>query len=232
MKANNVIQALKKYANKDKAAFLPSFFKTGKGQYGEGDKFIGVTVPDQRKVAKQFFTLSFTEIQKLLKSNIHEHRLTALIILVEQYKRGDVKIRKKIFKFYLANTLRVNNWDLVDCSCRDIIGEHLQKQDRKLLYTLARSKNLWERRIAIVSTWAFIRQNDLKDTFQISKMLLHDSHDLIHKATGWMLREAGKRDTRVLQAFLRDYASRMPRTMLRYAIEKFPPSVRRQYMVQ
>jgi 3-methyladenine DNA glycosylase AlkD len=231
MKASSVVQALKKYANKEKAAFFPSFFKTGKGQYGEGDKFIGVTVPDQRTVAKQFLKLSLPEIQKLLTSKIHEHRLTALIILVMQYKKGDVKTRENIFKFYLANLSCVNNWDLVDCSCRDIVGEHLQTKNRGLLYRLAKSKNLWERRIAIVSTWAFIRRKDLKDTFAIATLLISDKHDLIHKAVGWMLREAGKRDEKVLTSYLDEYATRMPRTALRYAIERFSPNIRRHYLM-
>lgn len=229
--AKNVQKELARFANKEKAAFFPSFFKTGKGQYGEGDMFIGVTVPDQRKVAKQFLELPFSELQELLNSRIHEHRLTALIILVYQYKKGNEKIREKIFKFYLKNTKRVNNWDLVDCSCRDIIGEHLQKRDRKLLYTLAKSKNLWEKRIAVVSTWAFIRRNDLKDTCVIATLLLSDKHDLIHKAVGWMLREVGKRDEKVLLAYLDEYASRMPRTALRYAIERLSPHVRQSYLV-
>jgi 3-methyladenine DNA glycosylase AlkD len=231
MKAKEVAQTLGKYANTEKAAFFPSFFKTGKGQYGEGDIFIGVTVPDQRKVAKQFFELPLGEIQILLKSKIHEHRLTALIILVYQYQKGDEKIREKIFTFYLTNTSRVNNWDLVDCSCRDIVGEHLQKRSRKLLYTFAKSKNLWERRIAIVSTWAFIRKNDLKDTFAIATLLLSDTHDLIHKAVGWMLREAGKRDEKMLRAYLDEYGKHMPRTALRYAIERFSPNVRKAYLM-
>ncbi len=225
-----VKNALLKYANKEKAAFFPRFFKTGKGQYGEGDKFIGVTVPDQRKVAKDFLSLPLLEVKKLLISPIHEHRLTALIILVYQYQEGNVQIKDKIFKFYLLNTSRINNWDLVDCSCRDIVGEHLQKSDRKILYQLARSKNLWERRIAMVSTWAYIRHGDLKDTFAIAELLLSDTHDLIHKAIGWMLREAGKKDKKALQSFLDRHVSMMPRTTLRYAIEKFSPSVRKMYL--
>jgi 3-methyladenine DNA glycosylase AlkD len=232
MKASSVVQALKKYANKEKAAFFPSFFKTGKGQYGEGDKFIGVTVPDQRTVAKQFLKLSLPEIQKLLTSKIHEHRLTALIILVMQYKKGDVKTRENIFKFYLANLSCVNNWDLVDCSCRDIVGEHLQTKNRGLLYRLAKSKNLWERRIAIVSTYSYIRHRQYIDTLNISKILLFDKHDLIHKAVGWMLREVGKRDEKVLRQFLSKYSKEMPRTMLRYAVERLTTSDKRKFMLR
>jgi 3-methyladenine DNA glycosylase AlkD len=228
--AANVKKTLARYAHAKKAAFFPSFFKTGKGQYGEGDIFIGITVPDQRKVAKEFVELSLPEVEKLLASKIHEHRLTALIILVDQYEKGDLKLQEKIFRFYLKNISRINNWDLVDCSCRDIVGEHLQKGDRKLLYRLARSKNLWEKRIAIVSTWAYIRKGDLKDTFAIAELLLKDTHDLIHKAVGWMLREAGKKNEKALHAFLTSHAQTMPRTALRYAIEKFPPDVRSHYL--
>lgn len=228
--AQEVKKALSKYASKDKAAFFPYFFKTGKGQYGEGDKFIGITVPDQRKVVKDFIGLSLDEIKKLLASPIHEHRLVALIILVSQYQKGDEKAKEKIFKFYFKNMSRINNWDLVDCSCRDIVGEHLEKRDRKILYRLAKSKNLWERRIAMVSTWAYIRKGDLKDTFAIAELLLSDTHDLIHKAVGWMLREAGKRDEKALHAFLSAHVKAMPRTALRYSIEKFPADVRKAYL--
>ena len=228
--AEGVKKALSRYANKDKAAFFPYFFKTGKGQYGEGDKFIGLTVPDQRKVGKQFADLPLEETKKLLASPIHEHRLTALIILVSQYQKADEKDKEKIFKFYFKNISRINNWDLVDCSCRDIVGEHLQKKDRKILYRLAKSKNLWERRIAMVSTWAYIRKEDLKDTFAIAELLLDDTHDLIHKAVGWMLREAGKRDESALHTFLASHATVMPRTALRYAIERMPEKTRKAYM--
>jgi 3-methyladenine DNA glycosylase AlkD len=234
MKNNLTAEAVKKsllaYADKEKAAFFPYFFKTGKGQYGEGDKFIGVTVPDQRKVAKEFLWLSLEEIEKLLNSPIHEHRLTALIVLVYQYQKGDEKLKEKIFKFYLAHTSRINNWDLVDCSCRDIVGEHLQQKNRKILYKLAKSKSLWERRIAMVSTWAFIRKNDLNDTFAIAEILLDDNHDLMHKAVGWMLREAGKRNENALHGFLKKHIHCMPRTALRYSIEKFSLSVRKMYL--
>ncbi len=234
MKNNQTTESVKKelanYASKEKADFFPYFFKTGKGQYGEGDMFIGVTVPDQRKVAKEFLGLSLEEIEKLLNSPVHEHRLTSLIILVEQFKKGDEKQKEKIFKFYLRHTSRINNWDLVDASCRDIVGEHLQNKDRKILYKLAKSKNLWERRIAMVSTWAYIRMNDLNDTFAIAESLLNDKHDLMHKAVGWMLREAGKRDENALHGFLKKHIHQMPRTALRYSIEKFSPSVRKMYL--
>lgn len=225
-----VKKALVEFAHKEKAAFFPSFFKTGKGQYGEGDRFIGITVPDQRKVAKAFLALPLVEIETLLNSNIHEHRLTALIILTYQYEKADPKTKDQIFKFYVTHTDRINNWDLVDCSCRDIVGEHLQTKNRKLLYTLARSKSLWERRIATVSTWAYIRKGDLKDTFAIAELLLSDTHDLIHKAVGWMLREAGKRDEQALHVFLKKHIKQMPRTTLRYAIERFPEDVRKAYL--
>lgn len=228
--AKEVQKALKRSAIPEKAAFFPYFFKTGKGQYGEGDKFIGVTVPDQRTIAKQFLALPLEELQKLLDSKIHEHRSTALFILVYQCEKGDEKLRAKIFTFYLKNTSRINNWDLVDCSCRVIVGEQLPEGKRNLLYKLAKSKSLWERRIAIVSTYAYIRKGDLADTFAISELLLNDKEDLMHKAVGWMLREAGKRNPSALHSFLKTHIKQMPRTALRYAIEKFPEDVRKAYL--
>ncbi len=207
------------------------FFKTGKGQYGEGDQFIGITVPDTRIVAEKFIHLSFPDIQSLLDSPIHEERLTALLILVGQYKKGDEQARKNIFDFYLKNTSRVNNWDLVDLSADKIVGAHLEKEkNRKLLDTLSRSSNLWKKRIAIVSTFHFIRKNEFADTFRITDTLMKDSHDLLHKACGWMLREVGKRDEEELKAFLKKHYKIMPRTMLRYAIERFPPALRKKYL--
>lgn len=228
--ATAVIRELKKRGTAQKAEASRWFFKTEKGAYGEHDVFCGVTVPEQRLVAKQYKSLPLSEIQKLLQSKIHECRLTALIILANQAKRASEKTRGDIAKFYLSNTKHVNNWDLVDTSARDALGTHLLRGDRKVLYKLARSKNLWERRIAIIATQAFIAQHDFSDTLKIAKVLLHDKHDLIHKAVGWMLREVGNRAPEVEKRFLDGHAKSMPRTMLRYAIEKFPERERKKYL--
>jgi 3-methyladenine DNA glycosylase AlkD len=208
------------------------FFKTGKGEYGEGDIFLGVSVPDQRIIAKEYEALSLPDVKHLLESDIHEERFSALLLLISKYKKGDEKIKEKIFRFYIAHTKRINNWDLVDVSARDIVGEHLLSRDRALLYKFARSKNMWERRIAIVATWAFIRRNDHADTLAIAELLFADTEDLLHKATGWMLREVGKKDVRVLREFLDTHATVMPRTTLRYAIERFSPDVRKSYLIR
>lgn len=217
-------------ADPEKAAILSRFFKTGKGQYGEGDIFLGVMVPGQRRIAKKYETLSLKDIRKLLSSKIHEHRLVALIILVNQYKKGDEHDRDKIVDFYLRYSKYINNWDLVDLSAPNIPGEYLLNKDRAVLYRLARSKNLWERRIAIMSTFAFIRKNDFEDALRISALLLHDYHDLIHKAVGWMLREVGKRDFKAEEDFLKEHYRVMPRTMLRYAVERFDQTKKRLFM--
>ncbi len=230
MTANAVKRALQAYARPQKAKVAEWFFKTEKGNYGEGDVFIGITVPEQRIVAKQFLALPLPEIKTLLQSKIHEHRLTALCILVYRFQKADTAERKQIARFYIANRARVNNWDLVDASAAQILGVSLLKKDRKILYRFARSKNLWERRIAIVATWAFIRANDHKDTLAISEMLLNDKEDLIHKATGWMLREVGKRSEKALVTFLDKNVRKMPRTALRYAIEKFAEKKRKEYL--
>ena len=206
------------------------FFRTGPGEYGEGDEFLGLKVPQIRKLAREFRALPLKEVEGLLKSKWHEARLLALVILVDQFERADERMRDAIFRLYLRSTKFINNWDLVDASAPHIVGAHIK--DRSLLTKLARSKSLWERRIAIVATQHFIRNHDLKDTFRLAKNLLDDKHDLIHKATGWMLREAGKRDRDALVAFLEEHATRMPRTMLRYAIEKFPPALRRRLMAK
>ncbi len=224
---------LRQFASAEKAAFLPRFFKTAPGQYGHGDVFIGVMVPASRQVAREFCDAA-VDIQALLDSPIHEERLVALLLVMHRYARaakaGDMGEMRKWFDFYLRNTARINNWDLVDLSCRDVVGEHLHGKDRRLLRKLARSKSLWERRIAIVSTWAFIRRGEFDDTLAIAQMLLNDPHDLIHKAVGWMLREVGKRDQGVLEGFLDKTAAVMPRTMLRYAIERFTPAKKKRYM--
>lgn len=231
MKAVEVRKELKSMADPDKAAILQRFFKTGLGQYGEGDIFIGVMVPQSRKVAKKFSQLQLVEVKMLLYSSIHEERLVALLILVWRYSSAlsSREEKEEIVKFYLDNIKQVNNWDLVDLSAPNILGAHLIDRDRMLLYRLARSENVWERRIAIVATYHFIRNGDFSDTLKIAEMLLQDRHDLIHKAAGWMLREVGKRDVASEEAFLEKHRSVMPRTMLRYAIERLPESKRRRY---
>jgi 3-methyladenine DNA glycosylase AlkD len=221
---------LKTRANPAKAKLLRGFFKTGKGQYGEGDIFWGIMVPIQREIAKKYQDLSLKEIQKLLNSKIHEERLIALLILVLQFKKGSVWKQKVIFNFYLKNIRNINNWDLVDLTAPNIVGQFLMDRDRKIIYKLARSRNLWEKRIAILATFTFIKNNQAKDTLRIAEILLKDKHDLIHKAVGWMLREIGKRDLNAEEMFLKKHYKRMPRTMLRYAIEKFPEKKRRWYL--
>jgi 3-methyladenine DNA glycosylase AlkD len=217
-------------ADQDRAVGVARFFRSGKGQYGEGDRFLGISVPDQRKVALRYRHLSLPDVEKLLASPIHEHRFTALKILVAQFEQSDEERRQCIFDFYLAHTSRINNWDLVDTSAPYLCGKHLLSHPRDILYRLAGSANLWERRIAIVSTMAFIRDGDLKDAFRISELLLKDSHDLIHKAVGWMLREAGKRSPDELRSFLERNYTRMPRTTLRYAIERMSESDRKRVL--
>ncbi|AOP33225.1 DNA alkylation repair protein [Leptospira tipperaryensis] len=229
-KAENVRKALQELGDPIKADFLAGFFKTGPGEYAEGDVFLGITVPNQRKIAKQHKDLPLPEIEILLRSPIHEERLTSLFILCDQFEKGDEKVRKSVHQFYLKNLKHVNNWDLVDLSARVLIGDYLLNKDRKILYRLAKSKNLWERRISVLSTYAFIRTKDFKDILRISKELLQDPEDLIHKAVGWMLREVGNRDLRIELGFLDRYAATMPRTMLRYAIEKFPETLKKKYM--
>lgn len=226
----SVQNALRKMANPKQAALLQRFFKTGKGEYGEGDMFLGIKVPAQRKVVAEFKDLPLVEAKKLLVSRFHEHRLVALLILVKQFERGDAAIRKKIFDLYLANARRVNNWDLVDLSAPNIVGVYLLDKPRAVLYKLVKSKSLWERRIAVLATFAFIREGDFQDALKIAHLLLRDPHDLIHKAVGWMLREVGKKDQKALEQFLKKYSRAMPRTMLRYAIEKFPEKKRQQYL--
>jgi len=221
---------LNKLADRKQAAILSRFFKTGPGAYGEGDVFLGIKVPEQRKAAGKYADLSLADTQKLLKSKIHEHRLVALLILVKKFKKGGEKLRAEIFKAYLKNTRYINNWDLVDLSAPNIVGRHLLDKSRQILYKLVRSKSLWGRRIAVLATFSFIRENDFRDSLRLSEILLKDEHDLIHKATGWMLREIGKRDQAVLERFLRKYYQVMPRTMLRYAIEKFDEKKRKFYL--
>lgn len=225
-------QELKKYENPDKEKFK-YFHKTNNGDYAEKDVFIGITVPNIRKVAKIYYkNVSFNQIEQLLQSKYHEYRLTALIILTYQMKTNNENIKKNIFDFYLNNTKYINGWDLVDLSSHDIIGEYLvDKQDeRKILYKLANSKNMWEQRISIVSTWQLIRNNQYNDTINISKILLNNENDLIQKAVGWMLREVGKKDFQLEYNFLKENYKQMPRTMLRYSIEKFPEEIRLRFL--
>lgn len=222
---------LQKQGSPQKAANSAWFFKTGPGQYGEGDVFIGVTVPDQRKIAKRYSDLSLSDLDTLLKSGLHEERLTALIILVNQYKKGDKAAQKAIYDFYMQHTKCVNNWDLVDSSACYIVGPWLKDKDKTILYTLARSENLWERRIAILSTFAYIQAGDSNDALKIAEILIQDEHDLIQKAVGWMLREVGKRCSfEAENEFLIRHYKTMPRTCLRYAIERFPEPLRQQYL--
>lgn len=222
--------ALKKLTKPEKAASHSRFFKTGKGEYGEGDIFFGVTVPNQRQVAKQFRDLSRSEIAKLLDDKVHECRLTALLIMVDQFRRGDANQRRAIFDLYLQKIDRVNNWDLVDSSADKIVGAFLADSDRGLLDELADDDHLWKQRIAIIATYDFIKRGDFKDALRVSRKLLDHEHDLIHKAVGWMLREIGKRDKPTLVKFLKTRYARMPRTMLRYAIEKLPEGERQRYL--
>lgn len=222
--------ALKKLVNHEKAAFYPSFFKTGKDEYGEGDKFIGVTVPNMRRVAKQFRTLPHAEVVKLLDDPVHECRGTALFILVEQFNRADSDGKQAVIDLYFQKMDRVNNWDLVDGSAYHLLGVYLEDRDRQVLDELAATDDLWRQRIAIVATYHFIKQDDFQDTLRIARTLRDHDHDLIHKAVGWMLREVGKRDKSTLEKFLRQHYQRMPRTMLRYAVERFPEPQRQRYL--
>jgi len=221
---------LKRLSNPKQAEILQRFFKTGKGEYGEGDIFLGVKVPIQRKVAGEFSGLSLENIEKLLKSKIHEYRMTSLIILIKQYEKAGESGKKKIFNLYLKNAKNINNWDLVDLSAPKIVGDYLLNKPRNVLYKLAKLNNLWERRIAIISTFTFIRNNEFDDTLKIAKILLNDKHDLIHKAVGWMLREVGKRDQKIEEKFLQKHYLKMPRVMLRYAIERFKEKKRKFYL--
>ena len=235
MSARQVLQELKSYAKPSKAHDLQRFFKTGAGEYGEGDVFIGVVVPDTRKVARTYSNLSFAELEKLLESDIHELRLCGLIILTLQFKATkDSKVQKKIFDFYIQQLKRghINNWDLVDVTA-PIIGAYLIETPNPypLLTKLAKSENLWERRTAMIFTFAFIRAGELDPTIEIAELLLKDSHDLIHKAVGWMLRELGKRNIDLLRQFLSAHADQMPRTSLRYAIERLPERERKKWLL-
>ena len=233
--ANQVRAALKKTGNPNKAKIYSRFFKTGKGEYGEGDLFYGITVPEQRKIAREFFAdLPLAEIRKLLAGKYHEERFTALEMLVMKFeaaaKSKNTKAQKEIYEFYLKNTKFINNWDLVDTSAEYIVGAYLLDKPRKILYTLAKSKDLWEKRIAMISCFKFIKNNQFDDALKIATILMKDDHDLIHKAVGWMLREIGNRNLAVERQFLDKHVLNMPRTMLRYAIERFPEKLRLKYL--
>lgn len=223
-------QQLKKAGNKKTAETLQWFFKTGKGEYGEGDKFWGIKVPQIREIAKANKDLTLPEIQNALKSKFHEERLCALLILVERYSKSSEKTKEEIVKFYLGNTKYINNWDLVDLTAPKILGKYFLTRNRKILFELAVSENLWERRISILATFWFIREKQFQDSLKIAKMLLNDEHDLIHKAVGWMLREIGKRSLETEEKYLKKHYKKMPRTMLRYAIERFPEKKRLRYL--
>ena len=212
------------------AAHSQRFFKTGAGQYGENDRFLGIRVPELRKLVKSLRQVSLPEIRKLLKSPFHEARLMALLMLVDRYEHGTSSERDAVFECYITHTAHINNWDLVDASAHRIVGPHLEHRDRTLLFKFAQSTNLWERRIAIFSSFHFIKRNDFADTLNLSKILLEDEHDLIHKVVGWMLREVGKRDKDIADKFLTRYYREMLRTMLRYAIEKHPEEQRQAYL--
>ena len=221
---------LRKFSNKSKAKILQKFFKTGPGEYAEGDIFMGVTVPHTREVARRYQNLSLNETLTLLKSTIHEERLLALLILVSKYSNGDDKEKERIYKSYLKNAKHINNWDLVDLSADKIVGSYLMDKEKTCLYRLAKSRNLWKRRISILATFHFIKNNRYQETLAIAEALLSDPEDLIHKAVGWMLREIGKRDLLVEERFLKKCYKKMPRTMLRYAIERFPELKRKAYL--
>ncbi|MFA4855485.1 MAG: DNA alkylation repair protein [archaeon] len=223
-------QEIAALANARCAAAMQRYFKTGKGEYGEGDKFLGLTIGQQREIAKSHKGIALQQLAPLMQSGIHEERLVALLILVEKFSKAGEEEKRKIFDFYFENMAGVNNWDLVDLTAPKIVGAFLLDKDRKMLYRLAKSQIIWEKRIAIMATLAFIKEKDFKDTFAIAELFLNDKHDLIHKAVGWMIRETGNRDLAAEEAFLKKHYGKMPRTMLRYAIEKFPEEKRLAYL--
>ena len=225
-----VQRELKRHADAEHARVSQRFFKTGPGEYGEGDQFIGVRVPVLRKLARKYKGLAVPHVVPLLESAVHEERQLALFILVLKFQQGDESERRTIYELYLDNTEHVNNWDLVDCSAHQIAGEHLLGRNKRALYKFAKSRSLWERRIAIMATFRFIKAGEFEDTLALAKLLLNDEEDLIHKAVGWMLRELGNRDRNTEEKFLAEHYDAMPRTMLRYAIEKFPAPKRKRYL--
>ena len=230
---NDLKKELNNLANKEKAKQCLRFFKTGKGEYGEGDRFLGISGPDQRNLAKKYRDISFTDLQKIIASPFHEYRQTSFLILVYKYQfTKEEKQKKKIYDFYIRNHKYANNWDIVDISTPHVVGNYLYEysSQKDILYKYAKSKNMWERRIAILATFSFIRNNSYTDTLRIATMLLNDKQDLIHKAVGWMLREVGKRDLKIEEKFLKKYYRMMPRTTLRYAIERFEEAKRKKYL--
>ena len=231
MVSDSITKRLSKLGSKEQAAISQRFFKTGPGEYGEGDIFIGIRVPVLRKLAKEYMNLSLKDVQIILRSKYHEERLLSLLILVDQFSKGDQKKKKSIYELYLKSTRFINNWDLVDLSAHLIAGPYLMDKSRAPLYELAQSDHLWERRIAVMSTFHYIKHDEFSDTLKIAGMLLSDKEDLIHKAVGWMLREIGKRRLQSEEIFLKKHYQKMPRTMLRYAIEKFPEPKRKSYLI-
>lgn len=231
-KAGDIIKELKSAADKDKAKVLARFFKTGEGEYGENDKFLGVMMPRQRVIAKNFVDIPLPEVEKLLKSEYHEARMTGLLILTYKYKKADEQQRNELFWFFVVNRAAANNWDLVDVTVPKVIGEFMceQPRERKRLYKWIKSEDLWDRRIAVLATFAMIDRGEFDDSMKIAEMLLKDKHDLIHKAVGWMLREVAKKDQKPVEKFLEKHHKNMPRTMLRYAIERFSQPKRKYYM--
>lgn len=223
---------LRKFERPEKAKILTRFFKTGKDEYAEGDKFLGLKTDETRSIAARYKDIGYKDIKILLASEIHEERMVAVMILVNRFKKGKLDIKKEVYEFFINNLSGINNWDLVDVSVPHIIGGYLflSKKDRKILYDFAKSNNLWKKRIAIMSTFYFIREKDFTDAVKISEILLNDKHDLIHKAVGWMLREIGNRSLSIEEKFLKTHYKKMPRTMLRYAIEKFPEGTRKKYL--
>lgn len=232
MRTYQVLAELKRMADPTKAMVLQGFFKTGSGEYGEGDVFLGITAPELRKLAKVYGQLPRPEIRKLLYSPIHEARVLALMILVLRFLKEDGPGQERIYRFYLRSTARINNWDLVDLSAPTIVGGYLAQRDKRSLLRLAKSRNLWERRIAVLATFYFIRAGEFGWTLRLARQLLHDPHELIHKAVGWMLREVGKRNQAALRTFLERHHSGMPRVMLRYAIERLPERTRKHYLMR
>jgi 3-methyladenine DNA glycosylase AlkD len=228
--AKTIQKKLSNLADPQTAAVSLKFFKTGPGEYGAGDQFRGIRVPELRKLAKEYRNLPLVEVERLLHSSFHEDRVLALLILVGLHAKADNAGQAAIYEFYLSNTEFISNWDLVDCSASGIVGAFLSDKSRRPLQQLARSKSLWERRIAVIATFHFIKAGDFSETLRIARLLLSDSEDLIHKAVGWMLREVGQRDRAIEEEFLRLHYKQMPRTMLRYAIEKFPEPLRQKYL--
>ncbi|WP_020404033.1 DNA alkylation repair protein [Gracilimonas tropica] len=230
MTHDQLIRELQKYADPEKAKHSARFFRAGPGEYGEGDKFLGIKVPPQRKVAKKFQDMELDEVAKLLHNKYHEVRLTAAYLLVYKVEKRDQQTLEAVVKCYLKNLEGINNWDLVDSSCHKILGPYFEDKERNLLYDFARSEDLWKKRIAMISCYHFIRNNDFEDALNIAEILVNDDHDLIHKAVGWMLREIGNWDLEAEESFLKKHYQTMPRTMLRYAIEKFDEPLRLKYL--